>query len=104
MLVAPAEIIKRSHGGGDRVVLIAFALPDHEESPLLLLSKGRIRRSQADGHYQDVPKQVHHSLPNSIGDSVQGPQRATGCGGLLLVRTDSDSIKSRMNSAASWAF
>src|SRR5205085_5636171 len=89
------EVVKRGHGGGDRVVLIAFALPDDQESPLLLrragaqkgsgvlnwrtpdpfftqaLSEGRVCHSQADGYYQDVPKQSHHRLPKPVGDSAR---------------------------------
>src|SRR5262249_38792464 len=102
-LRATADVVERGHGRGDRVVLIAFALPDHQQPARLgpphpTLSPGRrqgagVRRSQADGQYQDVPNQSHHRL-----------SKPAGCGDLSLTGTASESIKSRMNSAASWAF
>src|SRR5262249_54562784 len=104
LMGALSEVVKRGHGRGDRVVLITFALPDHQESPLLGLSEGRVRRPQPNGQYQDVPNHAHQGLPKSTGDSARRSRLAAGWGDLPLAGTDSDSIKSRMNSAASRAF
>ena len=105
------EVVEGDHRGGDRLVLIALALPNDQEPPLLLFlppafftndwgGEDSVRgfpRDQAGGYHHEASKQPHAGLPKVAPevarwfDALRGSQRSA------------DAIKSRMNSAASWA-
>ena len=73
---ASPQVVERDHGGGDRLVLIALALADEQQVPLLLLREGRARpdpgrSAQAARVASHLIRVSQMPLPVMIADSDQ---------------------------------